>query len=418
MPTRFTPLLLTAAFLGLTICAELQPLPATAEGKPLVLVGATLLVSPEAAPISDGVIVIESGRITAVGAKGIAIPPTNASTLDCRGDTIVAGYWNCHVHFTEAKWVDAGHLPAAQLAGSLQQMLTRQGFTTVVDEGSLLANTLALRRRIEAGEVPGPRIITAGIPLFPKNGIPWYVTESLPPEVVEQLYVPASAEEAVHDVDENVAAGADLVKLFLVTGVRENGRITLRNMDAGVVVAATAEAHRLGKLVAVHPSNIDGVELALAGHIDILAHTIQDPENWTPAVVSRLIAAHVSLIPTLTLFGPTGSFAGIVGEVRRYIDAGGQVLFGTDVGFLTDYQSLPREFAYLSDAGLTLPQLLETLTTAPARRFGFAGQSGRIAVGRDADLVILGGDPAEGVRILTRIRYTLRAGRILYASQQ
>lgn len=411
MRNRFTFLFLAAAIPGL--------FPAqAAEAAPLVLVGATLLTSPEAAPVPDGVIVIESGKITAVGPRGAVNPPANAATLDCRGDTIVAGFWNCHVHFTEAKWADAAHLPAAQLAGDLRRMLAGQGFTSVVDMGSLLSNTLALRRRIESGEVPGPRIITAGIPLYPKDGIPWYVTESLPKEVVKRLYVPATAEEAVRDVDENVADGADLIKLFLVTGVRENGRIVLKDMDARVVAAAAAEAHRLGKLVAAHPSNIDGAELALSGRVDILAHTIQDPGNWTPAVVSRLIAAHVSLIPTLTLFGPTGGFSGILGEVKSYSDAGGQVLFGTDVGFLTDYQSLPREFAFLSEAGLSLRQVLEMLTTAPARRFGFAGQSGRIAVGADADLVILRGEPSEGVGILTRVRFSLRSGRILGAAAQ
>ncbi len=417
--TGFAFLLLIAVFPGPPrMRADSQRVPAAAEEMPLVLVGATILPSPHEAPIPDGIMVIESGKITAVGRGGVVRPPAKATTIDCRGETIVAGFWNCHVHFTEPKWVDAADLPAAQLAGNLQQMLTRQGFTTVVDVGSVLTNTLALRRRIESGEVPGPRILTAGIPLFPRDGIPYYVTESLPPEVVRLLYVPASPEEAVRDVDENVAGGADLVKLFLVTGVRQNGRIVLRNMDVGVVVAATAEAHRLGKMVVVHPSNIDGVELSLAGHVDILGHTIQDPGNWTPAVVSRLVAAHVTLVPTLTLFGPTGSFSGILAEVKSYTDAGGQVMFGTDVGFLTNYPSLAREFAFLSDAGLTLPQLLETLTTAPARRFRFTGQTSRITVGADADLVILKGGPSEGASILTRVRCTLRAGRIIYAAPQ
>jgi imidazolonepropionase-like amidohydrolase len=419
MQVRFTFLFLVAGFLVRSrACAEIKPLLKEMDAAPLVLIGGSILPFPDATPIPDGVIVIESGKITAFGRSGAVIPPSNAATLDCRGDTIVAGFWNCHVHFTERKWADAAHRPAEQLARDLQQMLTSQGFTAVVDEGSILPNTLSLRQRIEAGEAPGPRIFTAGIPLFPKDGIPWYVTESLAPEVVKQLYVPASAEEAIRDVDENVAGGADLVKLFLVTGVRENGKIVLRNMDIRIVLAATNEAHRLGKLVVVHPSNINGVELALAGHVDILGHTIQDPENWTPAVVSRLIAAHVSLIPTLTLFGPTGNFSRVVSEVKSYTDAGGQVLFGTDVGFLTDYQSLSREFSYLGEAGLTLPQLLETLTTAPAERFGYTGQASRIAVGADADLVILHGTPLEGPRILSRVAYTLRKGRILYSSPQ
>lgn len=408
---RIALLILVVGLLGrYRACAEIGP------PSPLVLTGATLLPFPNATPITDSAIVIESGKITAFGRANTVVPPPHATKLDCRGDTVVAGFWNCHVHFTEQKWVDAAHLPAGQLARDLQQMLTHQGFTTVVDEGSILANTLALRRRIESGDVPGPRIVTAGIPLFPKDGIPWYVTESLPPEVVRQLYAPGTPEESVHDVDENVAGGADLVKLFLVTGVRRNGKFVLVDMDVRIVRAAAAEAHRLGKLVVVHPSNIDGVELALAGHVDVLGHTIQDPENWTPAVIARLVAAHVSLIPTLTLFGPTGNFSGVVKEVKNYADAGGQVLFGTDIGFLTDYPSLAREFSYLGESGLSLPQLLTTLTTGPAGRFGFTGIAGRVAVGAGADLVVLRGTPADGIRILTRVAYTLRGGRILYSS--
>jgi imidazolonepropionase-like amidohydrolase len=93
---------------------------------------------------------------------------------------VTAGFQNSHVHFTEQKWANASTLPASQLTHQLQEMLTRYGFTTVVDTGSVPLNTIALRSRIEAGEVHGPRILTAGAPLYPKNGIPYYLSD-LPP---------------------------------------------------------------------------------------------------------------------------------------------------------------------------------------------------------------------------------------------
>ena len=89
--------------------------------------------------------------------------------IDCTGETLVAGLWNTHVHFMEPKWNHAADLPAQQLTSQLQDMLTGYGFTSVVDTGSVLENTVALRRRIMDGEVAGPRILKAGLIIFPKK---------------------------------------------------------------------------------------------------------------------------------------------------------------------------------------------------------------------------------------------------------
>ena len=88
---------------------------------------------------------------------------------------MVAGFQNSHVHFTDAKFAGAKDRPAAELAAAMTDMLNRYGFTTVVDTASDLANTVALRARVEGGEVAGPRILTAGGALYPKNGIPIYL---------------------------------------------------------------------------------------------------------------------------------------------------------------------------------------------------------------------------------------------------
>ena len=387
----------------------------------LVLVGGQIYPDPFSEPILDGIVLIENGKITAVGKKDRVHVPPNVETVDCSGRTIVAGFWNSHVHFAEPKWGGAANLPAAQLSEQLRQMLTRYGFTSVVDTGSDLPNTAAIRSRIESDEVMGPRILTAGFPLYPKDGVPYYLAEALPPEVLKLLPQLATPEEAVRAVDESVAQGADIIKLFVVSIVTREGKHVSLPMSLPIVQAATAEAHRKGKLVFAHPSTNEGLEIVLQGKVDVLAHTTEDAVGWSPANVSRLKSANVSLIPTLTLFsgpdGPDAGHMGILQEVKSYSDAGGQILFGTDIGYLTDYPLLTREYELLGRAGLTFPQILAALTTTPANRLGFATTTGRIAKGQDADLVVLEDDPAHDLKAFSRIKMTLRRGRIIYQAQ-
>ena len=95
--------------------------------------------------------------------------------LSGAGRTVTAGFWNTHVHFTESKWQPADSKPAAELAADLRAMLTRWGVVRAVDVGSPPSNTLALRRRIESGEVPGPAIMLASGSFVPVGGSPYYV---------------------------------------------------------------------------------------------------------------------------------------------------------------------------------------------------------------------------------------------------
>ena len=421
--TRFAVKLTTWA----VITSALLWLPQSASAKQksrnanqqIILKGARIYPAPGVPPIKNGTVVIEDGKIAAIGSSddihfNLA---ANARLIHCDGKTIVAGFWNSHVHFTESKWQNASTLPAGQLSSQLQDMLTRYGFTSVVDTASVTSNTVALRERIERGVIPGPRILTAGLPLYPENGIPYYVLESIPPEVVKLMKQPATPQEAVQAVDDDIAQGADIIKLFVVSWVSRNGRHVPLPMRPDIVAAAVNEAHRKGKLVFAHPSTIEGVELVLNGHVDVLAHTIEDPADWTRDVVARLKAANVSLIPTLALFNsPTEINDGILHEVKSYADAGGTILFGTDVGYLTNYSDLTREFALLKRAGLTFPQILASLTTAPAERLGFAKTTGLLAQGMDADVVILNGDPAQDIMALSRVSTTIRKGKIIYES--
>jgi imidazolonepropionase-like amidohydrolase len=425
LPVR--PIGPAGAFMVLTSLALwLSPLASTRQSAPtnhrLALVGGTIYPAPSQPSITNGVVLIENEKIIEVGEKRKLQIPADVQTIDCTGRTIVAGVCNRHVHFTDPKWENAANLPSTQLTKQLQEMLTRYAFTSVVDTGSLLPITLVIRARIEssdvANKVAGPRILTTGSPLFPKDGIPYYLVDTLPLDILKLLDQPATPEEAVRAVNEHVAQGADIIKLFTVSPVHREGQLVWQPMPLAIVQAATAEAHRKGKLVFAHPSIVEGAEIVIRGHLDLLAHTVEDPEHWDNSLVARLKAADVSLIPTLTLFsgenGPDAAHEGILREVKSYADAGGQILFGTDAGYLTDYPLLTREFELLARAGLTFDQILAALTTAPAVRFGFAATTGRVAVGQDADLVVLSGDPTRDIRAFSRVALTLRLGNILY----
>ena len=89
------------------------------------------------------------------------------------------------------------------------------------------------------------------------------------------------------------------------------------------------------------------------------------------------------------------------------------MLFGTDVGYMHDYDPAD-EYTLMQRAGMTLPQTLASLTTAPAERFGVAGQLGRIATGFAADLTVLRQDPSRDIRALANVAYTIRDGRVIY----
>ncbi len=391
------------------------PANAPAARSSLALVGGTIYTSPDAAPIFDGVVVVAEGKVVTVGPRKEVEIPAGAGTLDCSGLVVTSGFQNSHVHFTEEKWNDAGRQPSGKLAAQLAEMLTRYGFITVVDTASSLENTTALRRRIEAGEVAGPRILTAGEGIYPPNGIPFYLKEGagkLPEESLARLPQPASAEESTAVVHQHIGGGADLTKLFTGSWV---ARGKVLPMPEEIATAAVVESHRQGKLVLSHPSNLAGLEVALRANVDILAHAIEDTRGMTAEHTRRMREQGMALVPTLKLFARDRFLFDILDEVRDYARSGGLILFGTDVGYLTDYDP-SLEYALMESAGLGWREILASLTTHPAARFGEAPRRGRIGRGMDADLVVLAKDPVTDVRAFADVRYAIRAGQVVYSA--
>ena len=376
----------------------------------VAIVHARIYPAPGAAALADATVLIHEGRIAAVSRR-VALPP-GTKVLPCDGCVIVAGFWNAHVHFTGPQWLDAAHLPPPTLERQLQDMLTHSGFTSVVDTGSDLDVTGELRRRIERGEVAGPHIRTAGLPVYPAQGLPFYLAD-LPAELKAKLGQPASPDEAWNFVANNLAAGADITKLFTGSIVAPD---RVQPMRVDIATAAAAESHRRGALVFAHATNLEGVRIAIDSGVDVLAHAPEVVHGIDRDVVRDLARKHVAIVPTLKLFAQDPNIQGIRALVLDAHRAGVRLVFGTDTGFLAD-ADVSEEFRQLSLAGLAADDILAMLTTAPAALFSVAAHQGRVAPGMDGDLTVLGSDPkSAGVRAFSDVRYTIRGGQVLFDS--
>jgi imidazolonepropionase-like amidohydrolase len=382
----------------------------------MALEHARVYASPTEPVISDGTVIIQDGRIAAVG-QAIAAP-AGAIILPCDRCVVTAGFWNAHIHLTEPKWSFSNWKSSAVLNRQLAEMLTSRGFTTVVDTGSDYLETVPLRRRIESGELAGPLIYTAEAALYPPNGIPYYLRESLPKALQLFMPQPRNPEEAQKDVEQNLDRGADITKLFTGSYVRKSGHVTVLPMPLEIATGAVERSHQSERLVFAHPSNLLGTKIAVDSGVDVLAHAPDEPEGIDQAFLTEIGKRKMSMIPTLKMFATTVSRSPtyldpIYTEVREFHQLGGRLIFGTDVGYMQDY-STEEEFTALAKCGLSSNDILAMLTTAPASLFGVSSEKGTIAQGKLADLTVLSMDPAQDVSAFSKVEMTIRSGRVIY----
>ena len=387
----------------------------------LALTGAKVYLSPTDPPIENASILIHNGRIVAVGPSRSIKIPRATTIIDCRGLFVTAGFWNSHVHIITPGLLHVRESGANELNQQLDTMFNRWGFTTVFDLASVLDNTLALRRRIESGELRGPRILTVGEPIWTIE--PVYIRDFLKQNNVH-IANTETPEQAIALVRNHTAKGTDGIKLF--TGSAQSNGVAV--LPLSIARAAVEEAHRHNLPVFAHPQDVDGVNVAIDSGVDVLAHTVPQSPPWTPEFVSRLKRANLALIPTLTLFDfvarqqhnsdqeRKAGMDKMVDELRAYVEAGGEILFGTDIGYINHYDTT-LEFELMSQAGMNYQQILASLTTNPARKFHYSDRTGRIARGMEADVVVLSADPQHNATAFSKVRYTIVGGKMIYSEK-
>ena len=377
-----------------------------AAAQDLAIRNATLIAGPGQPAREGETIVVRDGRIAAIGPNAEA---NGIEVLDAAGRVVTAGLWNSHVHHTDPA------LPR-EAERVMSEMLLRYGFTSVLDTGSDPSVLVPIVQQIESGEIDGPRIRVAGGSFVYTQGTPVY----LPGIQLPELAQPAAAAPAVNAV---LSAGAHGIKIFAGSFMGPERTIWL---PPEIIRAVTEAAHARGSFVVAHPTDLVGLRNAVESGVDVLAHTAPPAGPLSAGLLATMIEHEVALIPTLKLWAYELERAGVpeagvrsfqqagVDQVRQYLEAGGEILFGTDVGYMRDFDTTD-EYRLLGEAGLDFDQLLATLTTNPARRF--AEESGVVEVGGPGDLVVFSADPRGDLTAFARVANTVRSGRVVYSGE-
>jgi imidazolonepropionase-like amidohydrolase len=394
--------------------------------------------------LSNQTIVIEGDKIVRVGADEQISAVTRAGApsphiIDLSDATVLPGLIDAHTHLTMT--TNFGYsalgvsIPREALYGARNARVTLEaGFTTVRNVGAHGFTDVALRDAINAGDVPGPRMLVSGPPLSITGG--HADNNLLPFEYHATSDGTADGVDGVrHMVRQNVKYGADLIKFMASGGVLSHGdnpqasQYTEEEMRAIV-----QEAHRLGRKVAAHAHGAQAILWAAQAGVDSIEHGsyIDDAD------IAEMKKDGTYLVPTLYLGDWFLENAGKVGipeelaakarvvipaarkNVQRAFSAGVKVGFGTDAA-VYPHGLNAREFAVYVKLGMTPLAAIQTATVNNADLLGWPDKVGTVEVGKFADLIAVDGDPLADVTTLERVKFVMKGGDVVknaYAGSQ
>jgi imidazolonepropionase-like amidohydrolase len=381
--------------------------------------------------LADQMLVIEDGRIISSGAASETKSPADATRIDLPNATVLPGLIDAHTHLTMDPRFGYDTLaissPRATLIGAKNARLTLlAGFTTVRNVGARDFTDVALRDAINAGEVPGPRLLVSGPPLSITGG--HCDNNMLPFEYHATNEGVADGIAAVqHKVRENIKYGSDLIKVCATGGVLSLGdnpqhsQFTLEEMKAIV-----ADAHRLGRKVAAHAHGAEGIRWAAEAGVDSIEHGSYIDD----AGIAVMKEHGTYLVPTLYLgdwmidnAGLTRLPPPLLSKAQEVIPAarkniahafasGVKVAFGTDAA-VYPHGLNAHEFAVMVRLGLTPLQAIQAATINAADLLGWTGKVGTLEPGAWADIVAVDGDPIKDVTTLERVKFVMKGGEVV-----
>jgi imidazolonepropionase-like amidohydrolase len=381
--------------------------------------------------LSDQMLVVEDGKIVSSGASGEAKIPSDAARIELSSATVLPGFIDAHTHITmdpkfgyETLAISA---PRRALIGAKNARTTLlAGFTTVRNVGASDFADVALRDSINAGDVPGPRMLVSGPPLSITGG--HCDNNMLPFEYHATSDGVADGIAAVqHKVRENIKYGADLIKVCATGGVLSLGdnpqhsQFTLEEMKAIV-----ADAHRLGRKVAAHAHGAEGIRWAAEAGVDSVEHGSYIDD----AGIAAMKEHGTYLVPTLYLgdwminnAGLTRLPAPLLAKAKEVIPAarkniahafaaGVKVALGTDAA-VYPHGLNAHEFETMVKLGLTPLQSIQAGTLNAADLLGWSGRVGTLEPGAWADIVAVDGDPLKDITTLQRVKFVMKGGEVV-----
>ena len=430
---RFRAAATAAAFAVSAVLA----LPARAADPPaprwVLLEGATLLDGTgKAARAAD--VLLKDDRIEAIG--GNLTAPDGATTIGLAGYTLLPGLIDCHTHLTHE--VSSGSLlkgvtdmPAdAAIVSTLYARRTLEaGFTTVRDVGAGGFVDVSLKRAIERGLVPGPRMIVATNALSTVGGhgdANGYHPGILEDHLDYTQGLPTGADECRKAVRYAHKHGAGVIKIMTTGGVLSaNSVLAARAFSDAEIAAMVDEAHLLGLKVCAHAHGAEGIKAAVKGGVSSIEHgTYLDDEG-----VRLMKQKGCWLVPTRSAgewVYDQADKGGIpphavakakqVGPImrdafRRALAGGVKIAFGTDAGVFPHGQNA-REFKFMTDLGMSPMAAIVSATSGAAELLGW-NEVGMIEKGRFADFVAVRGDPLADITLLERPSMVIKGGTVV-----
>jgi imidazolonepropionase-like amidohydrolase len=389
-----------------------------------VLAADLVLPGGDQQAVPDGAVLVDGEKITDVGPRADVVgrAPDGTPVVDLGAATILPGLIDGHVHLvfdaSEAPLAaflaadDNGLLPA--MAGRAARLLDA-GVTTARDLGDRNGLVRRIRDAIDAGDIPGPRLVTAGTPLTVTGGHCWFLGGE------------ADGVDAIRAaVRRNLRDGADLTKVMVTGGTMTTSgpRPHQVQFTAGELAAVIEESARFGRPVAAHVHGTDGIEAALVAGANTLEHcSFASSVPRQPArkyeLIDRMAEAGVFVSPTFSI--TLDSLVLGRGEeimepyfdlVRREYEAGVRLVAGTDAGVhLATFEGYAEGLLWYERAGLPARAVLKMATTEAAEALGVADRTGRIAAGLDADLLVVPGDPRQDLKVLRDPLLVMARGR-------
>jgi imidazolonepropionase-like amidohydrolase len=417
------------AFVFSLFCAGFSFAQVSPASNTVVIHAGRLLDVKTGKSLANQTIVIQGDKIASVGSD--ARVPAGAQAIDLPNATVLPGLIDAHTHLTMTTNFGYSQLaisiPREALNGARNARVTLEaGFTTVRNVGASGFTDVALRDAINAGDVPGPRMLVSGPALSITGG---HCDENLLPfEWHIQADGVADGVEAVqHRTREIIKYGADLIKICATGGVLSHGdnpqasQFTLEEMKAIV-----ADAHRLGRKVAAHAHGAQGILWASEAGVDSIEHGSYIDD----AAIAEMKKNGTYLVPTLYLADWFLANAERIGTPPELIAKGREVMpaarknvahafaAGVRVGFGTDAAVYPHglnahEFAVMVKLGLTPLQAIQAATINDADLLGWSDRVGTIEPGKWADIVAFDGDPLADVTTLERVKFVMKGGEVV-----
>lgn len=412
--------------------ALVMAIPATAK---IVVVRAAHMVDVLAGRTVDNVqVVVTDGRISAVGKAGDAVP-AGAELIDLGARTLLPGLIDMHVHltsdprfsgyrgleYTDNFWTVVG---VANAKRTLEA-----GFTTVRNVGAANYDDVALKQGVEAGYVPGPRIVPATYSLGATGG--HCDSTEFPPSIrAPSPGVANSPDEFRAAVRRNRKYGAEVIKVCMTGGVfSKTDTVGGQQMSLEEIKAVTDEAHMLGMRVAAHAHGTAGINEALRGGVDTIEHaSLADEESFK---LAKAKGAWLDMdIYNDDYILAEGEKNGVFEEslakermigrkqretFRAAHAAGVKLLFGSDGGVYPNGDNA-KQFAKMVEWGMTPLEAIQAATRSAAEALDRTADVGAIAPGRYGDLVAVDGNPLVDVRVLEKPVFVMKGGEVVRAA--